>query len=261
MSSSDLLSVAGEIASRLVNELKSQHDVFRSVFYALLASGIVMLVVGIVSNHIEVAIHIGATIVVLSLFQLFGYDSTESVILMNLDNPEQTPTRNDIDRIASELCNGLTFMQHEVECRKDGNVISNPEIKQAWIRCKCKPHFYRTNTKDDKNTPIAHVRCECKYRRIIKLYSYVDVNRLKGYTTYLLTITLTSSPLRIFLARARGELCRLILWLCKKMCSAGREDIELISFWFEIREDLFLVLQNTLIRFEKCCKIRTIHTV
>jgi len=108
MSSSDPLSIAGEIASRLVNELKSQHDVFRSVFYALLASGIVMLVVGIVSNRIEVAIHIGATIVVFSLFQLFGYDSAESVILMNLDNPEQTPSLDDIDRIVYELCTGLT---------------------------------------------------------------------------------------------------------------------------------------------------------
>jgi len=92
--------IAREVVSELVNDLKSQHDLFRSLFYALFASAIAVFIVlffsyrgdiitalwmmfigSVVSGRIEIAVPVYATILILALFQFFGYSSTETIVL------------------------------------------------------------------------------------------------------------------------------------------------------------------------------------
>jgi len=280
--------IAREVVSELVNDLKSQHDLFRSLFYTLFASAIVVFIVllfsyggnismalwmmfigSVVGGRIEIAIPVYATILILVLFQFFGYDSTETIVLTSVAVEKLLEYCN-IDKIKRELCEGFSFIsgQRIVRCSESGAEIRTAgELKSIVIGCSC-----RSVKKKIGEDDIIHIRCECGYRRLVdriwmmNLNIYLSIGMNKDTPLHLLTITLKSSPLKLFMGfikdfitwnlrvkLCKSRMCRKVKKLCKWLCRGlESEEFEEISTWYELREDLFLVLQDILRRLEVC---------
>jgi len=82
---SRLCGLALRIASSLVNDLKGQHDVFRSVFYSLLSLLVVDLLLLMLLNTLPNMLLIAITVVVLLLiFSVCRYTSSGTVLLSSI---------------------------------------------------------------------------------------------------------------------------------------------------------------------------------
>jgi len=288
--------IAREVASELVSDLKSQHDLFRSLFYTLFASDVVIFVAllfsyrgdvittlwmmfagSVIYGRIEIAAPVYAKILILVLFQFFGYDSTETIVL-TYAVAENSLEYCSIDDVKRELCEGFSFVSGQgiVRCLE-----SNAEIRTAGeprsivIRCRCK-----SIRKRGREGNVDHARCECKYRPSgsrwwrMKLNIYLTIGVREDPPLHLLTITLRSSPLTLFMGfiedfitwnlrvyLCKSRTCKKAEKLCKWFCRGleAEEFIE-ISTWYELREDLFLALQDTLGRLE-ACRLYVCHIV
>jgi len=284
--------IAREVVSELVNNLKNWHSTFQGSFYPFLISTITTIIVllsydGIsslllvVRNRIEIAVPVYATIFILVQFQILGYRSTEIIVLAS-EFVGEWLQQCSIGRVKQELCEGFSLSAGaNTQCLESGTeVYTTRELKLASIRCKC------GSSSDEK-----YIKCECGYKppgyrfqRVkLKVYLYLDIpvkkqlENIKSTQSvmHLLTLTLVSSPLRLIASffenivrrklrimmcmkcRSNKRFCR----LCEKVCSGiETEEFEEISPWFELKEDLFLVLQDTLRRLE-ACHLYVVHAV
>jgi len=281
------IEVAREVVSELVSDLKSQHDLFRSLFYPLLISSIVVFIAllfsysgnilivlwvmflgSVVGGRIEIAVPVYATISILMLFQFFGYGSTETIVLASESVGEWLQQCN-IGRVKHELCEGFSLSEKAVNtrCLESGaEVYTAGELKSVRIRCKC--------SSSDKK----YIKCECGYkppesrfRRVkLKVYLILDISvreqpenaQSAQRAIHLLTLTLESSPLRLFVGFFEDVVWYLRVKLCKRICGGiiKTGEFEEVSPWFELKEDLFLVLQDTLRKLE-VCHLYVVHAV
>jgi len=253
--------IAREVASELVNDLKSQHDVFRSVFYALFASAIAVFVVlffsyngnipmvlwmmfvgSVVGSHIEIAVPVYATITILILSQLFVYNSTETIVL-GPESAENWCHCCSIDVIKHGLYEGFS-MERTITCSEPH---TTRKTKAIFMDCGYRPAGGRSQIVKMKVCLILDIPVE-------------------EHVIHLLTLTLGSSPLRLFagfiedfvewylrVKLCGSVMCKKVSKMCKRMCNGieAKEFVE-ISHWYELKEDLFLVLQDTLKRLETC---------
>jgi len=292
--------IAREAVSELVNDLKSQHDLFRSLFYALFASVIAVLIVllfsysgdvlmvlwmmfvgSVIGGHAEIAIPVYATILILVLFQFFEYGSTETIVLAS-ESIREWLQQCSINRVKRELCEGFSLPVGVAgaQCLESGREVrAAGESKLVSIRCKC------------SSSGEKYIKCECGYKpsecrfqRVkLKVYLILDIPveeksdsaQSVQHAIHLLILTLESSPLRLFTGSledfvkwylrvklCRSRMCKKIDGICKKMCSGIEvaEEFMEISPWYELKEGLFLVLQDTLRRLETC-HLYVLHTI
>jgi len=274
--------IAREVASELVSDLKSQHDLFRSLFYTLFASDIVAFIVltlsyrgsittalwtmfvgSVIGGRIEIAVPVYAIILILALFQLFGYDSTETIVFTSTATVKELLEQCSIVRIERELCEGFSYVSGQVidQCSESNAEIHTAgEPRSIAIGCRCR---------SAKRRGVDYVRCGCKYRPLVrrwwrmKLNIYLIIGVREDPPLHLLIITLKSSPLTLFIGSTedtikwirvklcKSRMCKKAEKLCKWLCRGlEAEEFVEISTWYEIKEDLFLALQNTLWRLE-----------
>jgi len=131
--------------------------------------------------------------------------------------------------IEEELLEGLTFKKEETyifTCERHSTI--EKDVKSMFVRCGYRPLGFKTKVAE------------------LKAYFIYPVGKEEKRFA-LLTVTLKSSPYRVFKYFLEAQLMQL-------QVRKARSDVVEVSEWSEPKEDLFLVLQDVLRRLKENCR-------
>jgi len=209
----ELSGLALRIASSLVDDLKRQHDVFRSVFYSLLSLLVAdLLLVMLLSTLPNMLLMVIAVVVLLLIFSVDGYTSSGTVLLSSIPLDKK-----------SDVCEELK---------------SSFESFKAFKCCECGVLEERAN-----NGIYKGIRIECMHSAP-RVTVTISTAQQVGGTFTVMTITIKSNPIFCFKAEAEGLLGKIRNW------GSRRKLIE-ISIWHELKENTFLALERILENLNK----------
>jgi len=200
--------LALRIASSLVDDLKRQHDVFRSVFYSLLsllvADLLLLMLLDTLPNMLLMAI---AIVVLLLIFSVCKYTSSGTVLLSSIPLDAESC-------VCGELKN--SFESYKVFRCHEPRVLEERGNKGVYrgLRIEC-----------THSTPRATVT--------------ISTAQQVGGTLAVMTITIKSNPVSCFKAEVEGLLSKIRYW-------GSREKLIEESIWHELKENIFLALDTTL---------------
>jgi len=209
----DVGDLALRVASKLVDDLKRQHDIFRSVFYGMLSLFLANALLFILFYTLfNVLLMVVATVILLLMFTINKYTSSGTILLSAI--PPSTE---------SDVCEGL----------KEAFEYSMP--------FKCRGCNVREE-KTDKGI-YENLSLECVHL-MPKATVVINITQKLGEVFSLMPITIKSDPTSCFKVEIVGFLNGILNKIRKE------KYIE-ISIWHELKENVFLALNDALIKLKQ----------